>query len=1192
MVGLLMMLAISAQAAPYVVDDFASNQPNGWQLSGSPDYYKGGFGAKGVTIEPNALAGKPAMRAPIHIPADASTPAVWLTKPLPNLSGLFKWERLTFRYKLTSTRGLESERGLVCRFRTSPTTFTDIPFASPRGVRSGVWQEATIAFGKTGPPINIYSNYFNSIKELTFRFGGVQGQAYDGEFWVSEICLHAKAPDDWSYQPRITPRPTGSLRRALVITHSAASFYFVREALEAMKVKVDRRLFRGLHFPIFGFPATEKELFGYDVVALVDVDPYVLTRQQVEWLCDYVASGGGLLFAGGPTTLGAAKVFPPPLTELLPVTFDEGREMVTVNAPPQSATPHLITNGFAKELERVTKGHALKVKPDSTLLLRAGVATPTGWGMYTGGNWDDGVLSLSDDAHSGKHSAMLTTRKFYVDPATGKPTFIGLKLMQGDSNGYDGSRAYTAKPSMTYHFAFWLKGDAPGVKVHAVSWKTDEARADDREELGTTLGVVKPPHAWQRYEGSFTTAAATRRFALAFYVSGGPPDFPLGTKILVDDVEITEGNERTNLATNPGAEEDASVPILTTGAYHRGRVALLDGYPEVGNTTDNCFFTTGEYRTLLARTCQWLSGQQPTARNLPGYAPLNADFPPAQPLDRAKFYPIISWIGTEGGGQLLDERGLRERVDDLWEHGFNTVALGGVRDLGRQPLTNEARLRDYAVRYAQSRGMAVMFEYEQLTDLNKERPPTLCVFSPSYREELAKQIVPKLEAGKRYERALCIKILDEPTATDVTIDHCDLCQREFQQRFGRLLRKRSEIPANDREGQRQLNQFIADYVATGYQTIRQIADEARIPFGLLLTYMSTAFGYYDNSLEVEDAYGWSKAADYMDFDVYPYFYPASQRIRMVTAHDCFAVQRVIAEHTGKPAGFYNELDDRNYPMQINPIDASAECAWTAVGQGCRYLNSFINVAFSTGSGARPERWDCLGRELKKIREAGSLLLRTRKAPSSVALYFPQTQWMSGGTKFAPAYAYQLFLRVFGECDIAHEQVIAERGTFGAVKVLVVVDTNCLPDTAAARLVAFVSSGGWLLCDETAKLPAGLSSNPRVIHFRGSLDQRYREAVERPDSEARAELMKQVGEAMRFLRRRISGRRAQRSRVPSYSSFGYSRRDTIMPLFSSTFSITRSTRRTNFVRMKSRFTMGRTRTVDSPMRFPPRTSVNI
>ncbi|MBM4046728.1 MAG: hypothetical protein FJ279_16595 [Planctomycetes bacterium] len=420
---------------------------------------------------------------------------------------------------------------------------------------------------------------------------------------------------------------------------------------------------------------------------------------------------------------------------------------------------------------------------------------------------------------------------------------------------------------------------------------------------------------------------------------------------------------------------------------------------------------------------------------------------------------------------------------------------------------------DYAARYAQSRGMAVIFEYERLTNIDRDSPPKPCVFAPNYREELAKQLLPKFEAARRFERAMSIKILDEPTATDKVLDYCELCQREFQKRFGRPLRKRAEIPPDDREGHRQLSQFIADYVATGYQAIRQTAAESRLPQGLLLTYMASGFGYADTRRGMQEALTWSRAADYMDFDVYPYFYPTSQNIRMLQAHFCFAVQRAIAEHLGKPAGFYVELDDRNYPFQINPVEASAECAWTAIGQGCRYLNSFINHAFGTGVGARPERWECLGREMRKIREAGPMLLRVRKAPSPLALYFPYAQWMSGSKKFAPAYAYQLLLRAFGGCDIAHEQVVLERGNFGAVKALAVVETDSLPEAAATKLVAFVRDGGLLLCDDTAKLPAELQGHARVVKFDGSLEQRFRDAVETPSPSARTELLNGVRQTL-------------------------------------------------------------------------------
>lgn len=273
--------------------------------------------------------------------------------------------------------------------------------------------------------------------------------------------------------------------------------------------------------------------------------------------------------------------------------------------------------------------------------------------------------------------------------------------------------------------------------------------------------------------------------------------------------------------------------------------------------------------------------------------------------------------------------------------------------------------------------------------------------------------------------------------------------------------------------------------------------------------MSTGFGYGDIRRGLEDAFAWSRAADFVDFDVYPYFYPVSQNVRMLQAHWCFAVQRAIAGHLGKPAGFYVELDDRNYPFQVNPVEASAECAWMAIGQGCRYLNSFINVVCRTGSGARPERWNHLGRELRKIRDAGPLLSHARKAPSPLALYFPYAQWMSGGRKFAPDYAYQLLLRAFGECDIAHEQIVAERGGFGPVKMLALVETDFLPPAATARIAAFVRDGGTLLCDDTASVPAELRDSPRVIHFTGNLGQQFRDAVETPNQKACADLLRYV-----------------------------------------------------------------------------------
>ena len=1087
-----------------VIDDFSAPQPTAWQISGSPEYYRGGFGAAGLTCEPMAADGSPALRAVIRIPVGAVPAAIWLTRKLDTLPGLQRWEKLTFRFRLSTTTGLAAERGLVCRLRTSQTTFVDLPFAEASQVRAGEWQDAIVRLDAFPNPRNLYQSYFDPLVELTFRFGAAEGQAFDGEFRLAALTLHPKAADG-PYETQLTARVPGGLRRALLVTHSAASFYFAREVLETLGVTVDRRLFRGLHFPVFEFPASRQELFGYDLVALVDVDPYVLTRPQLEWLCDYTASGGGLLFVGGPNTLGESKLFPAPLADLLPVRLVPGRTLTPVNASPEAATTHPILTGVTAPLPPLPQAQALTPTAAATVLLTAGPVTPVGWGLYSGGGRADGSLGRSDEAHSGRRSAQLETRQFYVDPKTGKPTFLTLKLLQGDSDGYSGARAYVAKPGAEYRFAFWCKGEVPEVKVGVTCWTTAAALAADRVSVETSLKPLRPSAEWQRHEGSFTLPTTAQRFVLGFGVSGSAGRFPLGSRLLVDDVEMAEAAaDGPNLAVNPGAEEDRSVPVLTVGPGGQGRVAVLNGVPGPDG-----FFGSGAYRTLLARTCQWLVGQEPTAQGLAGYTPIAAEFPPAAPLERERFFPIISWLGTEGGGHLLDERALRERVDELWEHGFNTIAFGGLRQLASTPWGQRERLLDYAARYAQSRGLALIFEYDRLTDLNPERPPTLCVFAPGYREALAQRILPRFEAGRRYERALTIKVVDEPTASDATLDYCELCKAEFQQRFGQPLRRRAEIPAEDREGHRQLSQFISDYVATGYQAIRQTADGAKLPFGLLLTYMSSGYGYGDSRRTLEDVLNWSRAVDCIDFDVYPYFYPTSQNVRMLQAHFCFGVQRAVATHLNQPAGFYVELDDRNYPFQVNPVEASAECAWTAVAQGCQYLNSFIHSAFGTGTDARPERWDALGRELVQIRAAGPDLRRVRKAPAELALYFPYAQWLSGGKPFAPHYTYQLLLRAFGECDVVHEQIMLERAGLGPVKALVIVGTDLIPEAATTLLRAFLDGGGLILGDETATLPATLADHPRVVRLAGNLEQRFRAAAEAPDPAARAALLAQV-----------------------------------------------------------------------------------
>ncbi|NCB64355.1 MAG: hypothetical protein EOM52_12305, partial [Clostridia bacterium] len=125
------------------------------------------------------------------------------------------------------------------------------------------------------------------------------------------------------------------------------------------------------------------------------------------------------------------------------------------------------------------------------------------------------------------------------------------------------------------------------------------------------------------------------------------------------------------------------------------------------------------------------------------------------------------------------------------------------------------------------------------------------------------------------------------------------------------------------------------------------AANARGSWQLLLTYMATGLGYQNPQKVVQDALDWSRYAGWVDFDIYPYFYPESQHLRMVQAAYGMSYMREVARARRVPWGFYVELDDRNWPFQQNPKEASAECAFTAVAHGADYLNTFIHRLAST-----------------------------------------------------------------------------------------------------------------------------------------------------------------------------------------------------------------------------------------------------
>ena len=131
------------------------------------------------------------------------------------------------------------------------------------------------------------------------------------------------------------------------------------------------------------------------------------------------------------------------------------------------------------------------------------------WNSYIGnGTFKFGFTD--EESHSGEYSAYPTVLAF------GDNDGVNAAIMVGDTNGYDGAKAYECEENTKYSYAFYAKAqdhiefkDPLGLLLWC--WKAGGASGDR----------VFPPRAsvtlaseWTRYEGSFVTPAAAKTLAL------------------------------------------------------------------------------------------------------------------------------------------------------------------------------------------------------------------------------------------------------------------------------------------------------------------------------------------------------------------------------------------------------------------------------------------------------------------------------------------------------------------------------------------------------------------------------------------------------------------------------------------------------------------------------------------------------
>lgn len=1267
------------------IDDFEADTLEYWQTSQSPEYYRGGEGAEGLEIVQMPEIGG-VLRARVAFVDERANEPIWITRRLEEPIPARHLLSARVRYRIVETDRMPLD-SLKLRLRTSPRAFNDYDILPEGGLTPGEWHDVVVDVRANMSMRNVYRNIFGEIQQVTLRVDDIDDVNAEFVLEVDEIVLTVEEPPEVEWEPeRYDLRRDGRLD-VLLLQHSAAGYYNIEQAARAIdpNARVDRYLFGGLHFPLWGFPETLEEMLGYDVIVAIDVDPWVMTQEQAGWLGSLVYSGAGMIFFGGPNTLTHAQDFRLPIRRVLPVTFEPGAEDVWRHIPPES-TGHPLAAGLpAERLGNVSHLHALTPREDAQVvyavaddpLLITGsfgdgrVALVNAWEEF--GSTSDGHFlgtDLADDfvrvllrwASNRAPEVQLTNIQLppgsVVTPATvtvsaqATETASGIRLrvpglgvektITGSDAGFEIAlpaveesereiectvevldrrgrvtdvRDFTIEaqnrcavevawaahqwmlepgaqakfrvdlrrrglPSMdvsysTLTLAFaegalpvmlpgladvWVYPPGSDTALHDQSGATDvqTTRENGLTPALTTTGVTHADRADMdfgeddriqrvertarlqpdggvrvdyRYEFvqnvrvqriSTMIALPTSTYAGLPFVAeqrdGTTEDtLPATTGRRIFDghgLDLTIETERGPLRIQVpddslhvwmqdlrqwdiGAfriEIEAPFEDATAEAGDTYQVPIIISGPEAGqldlpalsDLTVDCALIddrgvealsweprtaadpltyaerlpnlrSGEYRLRVVVR----EGNEPVVRETDRVLIVD-------PLVMEDFYPIMSVLDTSGGGHMMDREMALARVEDMWEHGLNAGAHVGATRLAADKLGVQQRVQNEAVARAMELGMATFFEYHSLTLLSREGMP-VSPFTEEHRQRLRDRIEPQLDVCDRVARLLSIKILDEPHISAENLICEDRCREAFEERYGAPWRPVEEIDEDDILARWRLADFLGYYIEHAFAQTRELRDRHPGDYHLLLTYDSGGLGYGRSLSSCQDVLSWSRQAGMIDFDIYPYFYPASQKLRMVQADYGLCMMRSVAQYLGKPWGFYVELDDRNWPYQKNPAEATSETAFTAITHGANYLNTFIHRPFGTGVSSRPERWEKAGEAFRAIRRVGPLLTRQQRPPASVAMVYPYAQALIANGHRPHQYTLALLRQGFGMTDAISSEILVEQREPIERDAVLLLGCEILERDLAEKLIDYVRDGGRLIIDQVPEI---------------------------------------------------------------------------------------------------------------------------
>lgn len=442
-----------------------------------------------------------------------------------------------------------------------------------------------------------------------------------------------------------------------------------------------------------------------------------------------------------------------------------------------------------------------------------------------------------------------------------------------------------------------------------------------------------------------------------------------------------------------------------------------------------------------------------------------------------QFTPVPSGKGWRDERPPLTNQVIEETVHNIILHGVSNLSYGEFGTGG----ANEK-----VIDYAQKLGMKIDVTSNGVQLFQRNQPPKYSVYSPRYIDSVKQRITPVLGNIKKIKSAYTIwPFMDEPFHADTTsFDYSRYAADAFKKIYG------YEMPASYAAAKKDPKKHL-DFVNFQsstfdvawkqiYKEVKTYAPGAKV----VMTHDShnTMGGGVnsDSKFAIDDVFHWGgDFADLFIYDIYPYTmfdyrygeYGKLPKPRISQMHYTMAQMRNLTTTYGKELGFwlgtYNEGWFRRYmnSEMEKQYWGERELAYTAIGNGCNYLITGINIP------SEAKHWDDLGKGMRAIQKIGSEILAASKIKSRACFLFPRSQYVQMNEEyFNVGLTYELCLRAFGELDIIHEEQITNDKMNG-YDILIMADVKMLPAEVAKNIEAFVQKGGIVVADCVPQMDA-------------------------------------------------------------------------------------------------------------------------